>query len=109
MTTGTTFYAFGILLKPLSAGVGASRFAVGLALPIFMWVGAIAGPLIGREVDRRGARSLMLLGTAFVSVGFLGFSQIEGILGLYLAFGGIVALGAALLGPISNTALAALM
>ena len=105
MTAGTTFYAYGVLLKPLSEDLGASRFAVGSALSMFMLVGALTGPLIGREVDRRGARGPMLLGIALMSAGFLVLSRIEGILGLYLAFGGIVSIGAALLGPITNTAL----
>ena len=105
MTAGTTFYAYGILLKPLSEDLGASRFVIASALSTFMLVGAIVGPWIGREVDRRGARGLMLLGTVFMSAGFLAFSRIDSVLGLYVAFGGIVALGAALLGPITNTAL----
>jgi len=107
MTTGTTFYAFGVLLKPISEDLGASRFAVGSALSLFLLVGSITGPLIGREVDRRGARGMMLVGTVFMSAGFLLFSRIEGIVGLYLAYGGVVAFGAALLGPITNTALIA--
>ncbi len=105
MAAGTTFYAYGVLLKPLSEDLGASRFAVGSALSMFTLIAAITGPLIGREVDKRGVRGLMLLGTAFMTVGFLAFSRIEGVLGLYVAFGGFVALGAALLGPITNTAL----
>jgi len=92
MTTGTTFYAFGVLLKPISEDLGASRFAVGSALSLFLLVGSITGPLIGREVDRRGARGMMLVGTVFMSAGFLLFSRIEGIVGLYLAYGGVVAI-----------------
>ena len=105
MTAGTTFYMYGVLLKPLSEDLHASRFAVGSALSMFMLVGALTGPLIGREVDRRGARGLMLLGTALMSAGFLAFSRIEGVLGLYLTFGATVSVGAALLSPITNTAL----
>ncbi len=107
MTAGTTFYAYGVLLKPLSEDLGASRFAVASALSSFIFVGALAGPLIGREVDRRGARGMMLVGAALMCVGFLAFSRIDGILGLYVAFGVIVALGGALLGPLTNTALVA--
>ncbi|MEE8166240.1 MAG: MFS transporter, partial [Myxococcota bacterium] len=71
MAAGTTFYAYGVLLKPLSEDLGASRFAVASALTTFMLIGALAGPLIGREVDRRGARGLMLIGAALMCVGFL--------------------------------------
>ena len=107
MTMGTTFYAFGVLLKPLSEDLGASRFAVGSALPMIMLMGAVAGPIIGREVDRRGARGLMLLGVALLTAGFLAFSRIDSVPGLYASFGLLVALGVALLGPLPNTALVA--
>ncbi len=50
---------------------------------------------------------MMLIGAALMSVGFLAFSRIDGILGLYVAFGLVVALGGALLGPLTNTALVA--
>ncbi len=104
---GTTFYSFGVLLKPLSEEFGASRFAVGSALPTLMLAGALCGPLIGREVDRRGARGPMVLGALLMAVGFLAFSRIDSVLGLYAAFGGLVAVGGALLGPLPNTALVA--
>jgi MFS family permease len=107
MTMGTTFYSFGVLLKPLSEDLGASRFAIGSALPMLMLMGAVSGPLIGREVDRRGARRPMLLGTVLMCVGFLAFAQIDSVFGLYATWGGLVALGAALLGPLANTALVA--
>jgi MFS family permease len=107
LTMGTTFYAFGVLLKPLAEELDASRFAVGSALPAMLLVGALCGPVIGREVDRRGARLLMFLGAAFLTAGFLAFSRIDSLLGLYLSFGGLVALGLVLLGPLPNTALIA--
>jgi len=107
MTMGTTFYSFGVLLKPLTEDLGASRFAVGSALPMLMLMGAVAGPFIGREVDRRGARRPMLLGTVLMAVGFVTFARIDSVLGLYVTWGGLVALGVALLGPLTNTALVA--
>ena len=105
VTMGTTFYAFGVLLKPISEDLGASRFAVGSALPAIMLMGALAGPVVGREVDRRGARPLMLLGVLVLTLGFLAFSQVRSVVALYASFGLLVALGAALLGPLPNTAL----
>jgi len=105
VTMGTTFYAFGVLLKPLAEELQASRFAIGTALPLMMLTGALAGPFIGHEVDRRGARMPMLVGAVLMALGFLALSRIDSLLGLYLCFGGLVSLGLALLGPLPNTAL----
>ncbi len=104
---GTTFYSFGVLLKPLTEELGASRFAVGSALPMLMLMGALTGPWLGREVDRRGTRGPMLAGCVCMALGFVAFAQIDSVLGLYLSFGGLVALGGTLLGPLTNTALVA--
>ena len=105
LVMGTTFYAWGVLIKPLAEALDASRFAVASALPCSMLVGSLVGPLIGREVDRRGARVLMLAGSVLMTAGFLLFSRIDSVAGLYLSFGVLVALGLALTGPLPNTAL----
>jgi predicted MFS family arabinose efflux permease len=68
-------------------------------------VGGIAGPFIGREVDRRSIRGLMILGAAFLAAGFLGLSRATSVWHLYLCFGVLISLGMALLGGIANTAL----
>lgn len=102
---GTVFYSYGILLKPLADDLGGSRFLIGLGLPALGVVGAIAGPFIGREVDRRSIRGLMLLGAGLLAAGFLGLSRATSVWHLYLYFGVLISLGMALLGGIANTAL----
>jgi predicted MFS family arabinose efflux permease len=102
---GTVFYSYGILLKPLAEDLGGSRFLIGLGLPALGIVGGIAGPFIGREVDRRSIRGLMILGAAFLAAGFLGLSRATSVWHLYLCFGVLISLGMALLGGIANTAL----
>ena len=59
LAMGTTFYAFGVLLKPLAESLGASRFAIGSALPMMMLVGAVVGPLLGREIDTATHQDLL--------------------------------------------------
>jgi hypothetical protein len=43
VTMGTTFYSFGVLLKPLAEELSVSRFAIGSALPLMMLTGALSG------------------------------------------------------------------
>jgi predicted MFS family arabinose efflux permease len=104
---GTVFYSYGILLEPLARDLGASRFLIGLGLPALGIVGAIVGPILGREVDRRSIRSLMVLGAVLLAAGFLTLSRATSVWELYLSFGVLISLGMALLGGIANTALVA--
>ncbi|MEE9282092.1 MAG: MFS transporter [Myxococcota bacterium] len=107
VTIGTVFYAYGILLKPLVEDLGSSRLAVVSALPLTFIVVGCAGPLVGRAVDRGYIRSVMLLGSLALGAGFLGLSRVVELWQFYLVFGLGVAVGMALLGGLSNTALVA--
>ena len=105
---GTVFYSFGILMKPLAAEIGGdSRLGVSLAIPLMFVVGGLVSPFVGREVDRRPIRWIMLVGAGLFVVGFLGLSRVRSLLEFYLAFGVVLALATALLGGLTNTALVA--
>ncbi len=107
VTVGTVFYSYGVLLKPLADDLGGSRLAVGSALPLTMIVVGLAGPSIGRAVDRGSIRAVLLLGAAALSAGFLALSRVAELWQFYLVFGLLISLGMALLGGIANTALVA--
>lgn len=73
------FYAFGVFFKPLIQEFGWSRteISLGLALCQLVWLGAV--PLVGRLVDRLGARkvivpSAVLFGLVMMSFYFLSAS-----------------------------------
>jgi MFS family permease len=105
---GTVFYSFGVLMKPLAAEVGGdSRLGVSLAVPLMFAVVGLVSPFVGREVDRRPIRWLMLAGAGLLAVGFLGLSRATSLWEFYLAFGVALALAMALLGGLPNTALVA--
>ncbi|MCJ2183784.1 MFS transporter, partial [Novosphingobium sp. 1949] len=53
---------FGLFLVPLSQGFGWSRASVSGVLGVLALVGAISYPIIGRHVDRHGARRTLLIG-----------------------------------------------
>lgn len=84
-------FSFGVYFKPLSQAFHAGRGAVSLAFTAFNLTQAICAPLIGRLVDRLGARRVILIGTALLGLvlicaEFLG----GGIASLYMFF---IALG----------------
>jgi MFS family permease len=105
---GTVFYSFGILMKPMAAEIaGDSRLGVSLAMPLMFVVYGLVAPFVGRAVDRRPIRWLMLAGGGLMAIGFLGLSLATSLWQFYLAFGVVLALAMALLGGIPNTALVA--
>ena len=107
VTMGTVFYAYGVLLKPLTETLDADRFLISLALSLQMAFGALLGPLVGKLIAERSIRALMMIGCATMSLGFLALSQAQTLWHLYLAFGVILSTSMALTGPLPNNALLA--
>ncbi len=58
LAVGTGQYAFGVFVEPLETEFGWSRTQLNAALSLSA-VAALSGPLIGRVMDRVGARSVM--------------------------------------------------
>lgn len=70
LVIGSSNYAFGLFLEPLEDTFGWRRTYISASLS-FMALGSLAGPLLGRLMDRYGARpvmtaSLVLIGLSFV-------------------------------------------
>jgi MFS family permease len=55
-------FSFGVLLNPLSREFGWSRTEISLAYSLSMLAFAASQPWVGRVLDRRGARPVILLG-----------------------------------------------
>jgi len=69
--TALPFYAIGALTKPLTAAHDWSRADVQTAILLSIGAGALVSPLVGRAVDRWGARDVALSGLIGVSLSFL--------------------------------------
>lgn len=68
VTAGLTTYSFGLYQLPLAEEFGVSRTTVSLGMSGIMLAGAFVGPLMGRALDRRSNRSLMLGAAVFMSL-----------------------------------------
>jgi len=82
--------SFGVFLKPISAGLDATRGITSGAMSIFMVLAGLVGIVAGRLTDRYGARIVITSGAL---LGFLGYAlayQISTLWELYLYFGIIV-------------------
>ena len=107
LVMGSTFYIFGVLLKPLTEALDADRFLVSLGLSSQMVVGALLGPWLGSAVTKYPIRPLMSAGILLLSLGLFAVSQSTKLWHFYVGFALIVSVGFALAGPLPNAALVA--
>jgi predicted MFS family arabinose efflux permease len=96
---GLTTYAFGLFQKPVAAEFGASFQEVGLGMTLMSAAIAVFAPFLGRALDRRSIRGIMLLGGVLMAGGFGLMSVAPALWMLGLLFGAVVGLGMLALGP----------
>lgn len=70
VSIGSSNYAFGLFVEPLESDFGWERTKISGSLS-FMAVGSLAGPLIGRLMDRYGARPIITGSMVIFGVSFL--------------------------------------
>lgn len=106
VNTGLVFYAWGIFLTPLAAEFG-GRGRVAGAYSTMQLASSCYGLVVGRLVDRHGARPVGVAGACALALGFLLLSQAGSLVAIYACLAVPVAIGSTCLGPLtSNTAVA---
>lgn len=83
---GVLFYAFAVMVVPMRADLGVSTGVVSGALSVGLAVSGLTAPLVGRWVDRHGARAAMAGGSVLAGTGVLAWSQARSTPQLYAAF-----------------------
>lgn len=104
---GSTTYAFGLFVKPLEQEFGISRGDANKGLALFIVGMGLSAPLIGRLLDRRSARRIMLFGALWMALGLVAVAMAPSLGWMALAILLIVASGAAMIGPLTANTLAA--
>ena len=89
---GTSYYCLGVLAGPIRQDTGWSRGFVFLGFTVALLVMGLVSSAVGRAIDRRGARSVMTLGTVLVSIGLFALSQARSE-AVYLAVWAFLGLG----------------
>lgn len=77
---------FTVYVKPLEAEFGWSRASISMAITLAALAMGVAAPLVGRLLDRLGARRLMLGGAALVGGGWALLSTTPSLAAFYLIF-----------------------
>ena len=102
--SGATVGAFSLFVKHLQTEFGWSRGEIMAAFSVLFLAMAVAGPFIGRLVDRYGVRVVISIGALTTGLGFILLSLMQNIWHFYLAYA-IIGIGTAANGAIPSTAL----
>ena len=69
--SGVSFWAFGLYIEPFETQFGWSRGEVSGAFSVALLTGALSGPLVGRWIDERGPRQVILAGVVLTALSYL--------------------------------------
>lgn len=94
---GILYYAFAVFQVPMRAELGFSAATMAGAFSVAVLVAGAAAVPVGRWLDRHGARGLMTAGSLAATLLVLAWSRVHTVAGLYLVFGGIGLVSAAVL------------
>lgn len=94
---GVLFYVFAVFLVPMRAELGATTGQLSGALSLSIAVNGAAAVLVGRHLDRHGARWLTAGGSLLGAAAVVAWSQAQDLLQLYVAFVGVGLAGAAVM------------
>jgi MFS family permease len=103
VNTGVIFYAWGVFLTPLAHHFG-GRGPVANGFSLLQFAAAGYSLLVGRAVDRHGARPVEILGAVVFAVGFLLLARVDSLPALYACLAGPVAFGSTCIGHLPNNA-----
>ncbi len=98
VAVGALSYVSGPFMTPMTEALGWSRAEFTWPRSIGQFVMALAGFVIGAQVDRRGARPLMIGGTVLLAAALFVSAYVQNFWQWVLINGLLVTLGAALLG-----------
>jgi sugar phosphate permease len=104
---GSTTYAFGLFVKPLSEAYGADRATINIGLMLFIVGMGLSAPVIGRLLDRYPARVLLPAGALIMGAGMAGVAAAPSLAVMALCVLLLVAIGATMIGPLAANTLGA--
>jgi MFS family permease len=103
---GSTYYLPALLAGPMAEGLGLPVSHVWAAFTAALLVSAALGPFAGRAIDRWGGRPVLIGTSVLFAAGLAALSQVQGTVGLVLAW---LLIGAAMGSGLYEAAFAALV
>ena len=83
---GSSYYLPAILSGSIGAGTGVSREWVFAAFSAALLIAAFAGPAVGRLIDRRGGRGVLVLSNVVLALGLVALAAANGAVALFAAW-----------------------
>ena len=104
IVSGVCYYGFGVFFKHIQEEFGWGRGVISTAFLTFCLVFAFFSPIIGKLIDRYGARNVILIGSFLLGSGLILLSITTNLQQFYMAYG-IVGLGGSGCGLVSVSSL----
>jgi MFS family permease len=106
VNVGLLFYSWGVFLTPLADAFG-GRARVAWAYSAMQAAAALYGLVVGRIVDRHGARPVQIVGAVVFAAGYALMGRVDSLAQLYVVMAVPIALGSTCIGALpSNGAVA---
>ncbi|MFL9927497.1 MFS transporter [Herbaspirillum lusitanum] len=83
---GSTVFLAAVIATPMSTGLGITRGTFFAAFSLSLIVMALCGPRVGRNIDRTGGRSIMLVSSFILAAGLLLLAAVQGTVTLFAAW-----------------------
>ncbi len=104
---GSALSIYGVFIEEVAAAFGIGMAAAALGVPIYQAVNAGTAPFVGRLLARVPIRRVMLTGAVLLCAGLVGVSRAGTVAQAAIAYGGLVGLGAVLMGALPSSTLIA--
>lgn len=82
----SSYYLPAVLADPIAADIGVSRSWIFAAFSMALLIAAVAGPRIGRAIDRHGGRGVLALSNLVLAGGLAALALAGGPIGLFAAW-----------------------
>jgi MFS family permease len=83
---GSSYYLPAILAEPIAQGLGLSRAMVFGVFSGSLLLSAVLGPAVGRAIDNRGGRGVLVLSNLVLAAGLILLAGAQGVIGLAAAW-----------------------
>jgi MFS family permease len=100
---GSIYYLFALLMEPLQAALGASKSLIVGAFTGSLLIAGLLAPAVGRSIDRRGGRVLMVAASVLAAAALAALARVTTVVQLYLVW---ALLGVAMAGTLYEPAFA---